>query len=69
MADGTKTVVKAQDEAFDPEKVWLWQLVKKALGNRGNYFNEFKKWMPEEEEKSLGIETDVLRTPIQAVFA
>ena len=21
---------------------------KKALGNRGNYFNEFKKWLPEE---------------------
>ena len=22
----------------------------KALGNKGNYYNEFKKWLPEEEE-------------------
>lgn len=46
--DGTKTVVKAQDEAFDPEKGLAMAISKKALGNEGNYFEEFKKWLPEE---------------------
>ena len=49
--DGTKTVVKAQDEEFDPEKGMAMAISKKALGNQGNYCNEFKKWVPEEKEK------------------
>lgn len=49
--DGTKTVVKAQDEAYDPEKGMAMAIAKKALGNQGNYCNVFKKWLPEEEEK------------------
>ena len=48
--DGTKTVVKAQDEEFDPEKGLAMAISKKALGNQGNYCNEFKKWVPEEAE-------------------
>lgn len=48
--DGTKTVVKATDEAFDPEKGLAMAISKKVLGNKGNYFNEFKKWLPEETE-------------------
>lgn len=44
-ADGTKTVVKTQnDEIFDPEKGLAMAIAKKALGNEGNYFNEIKKW-------------------------
>lgn len=42
--DGTKTVVKAQDEEFDPEKGLAMAISKKALGNKGNYCNEIKKW-------------------------
>jgi hypothetical protein len=42
--DGTKTVVKAQDEDFDPEKGLAMAISKKALGNQGNYCNEIKKW-------------------------
>lgn len=42
--DGTKTVVKAQDEGFDPEKGLAMAITKKALGNKGNYFDEIKKW-------------------------
>ena len=53
-SDGTKTVVKAQDEDFDPEKGLAMAISKKALGNKGNYCNEIKKWTekygPEEEE-------------------
>lgn len=43
-ADGTKTVVKAEGEDFDPEKGLAMAISKKALGNKGNYFDIFKKW-------------------------
>ena len=50
-ADGTKTVVKCQDgDIFDPEKGLAMAITKKALGNKGNYCNELKKWLPEKEE-------------------
>lgn len=42
--DGTKTVVKARNEEFDVEKGLAMAIAKKAMGNRGNYFNEIKKW-------------------------
>lgn len=42
--DGTKTVVKAQNETFDPEKGLAMAISKKALGNKGNYYNTIKKW-------------------------
>ncbi len=49
-ADGTKTVVKAQDgDIFDPEKGLAMAISKKALGNKGNYCDELKKWLPKEE--------------------
>lgn len=47
--DGTKTVVKAQDrDEFDPEKGLAMAISKKALGNKGNYCNVLKKWLPKE---------------------
>ena len=50
-ADGTKTVVQCQDDdIFDPEKGLAMAISKKALGNKGNYCNELKKWLPKEEE-------------------
>lgn len=52
--DGTKTVVKAQDgDEFDPEKGLAMAISKKALGNKGNYCNVLKKWLPKEEEKEV----------------
>lgn len=45
--DGTKTVVKAQEEDFDPEKGLAMAISKKALGNEGNYYETIKKWMKE----------------------
>lgn len=42
--DGTKTVVKAVNEAFDPEKGLVMAITKKALGNKSNYFNKIKEW-------------------------
>lgn len=53
--DGTKTVVKAENEPFDPEKGLAMAMSKKFLGNKGNYFNEFKKWLPEKEEKKTTV--------------
>lgn len=53
--DGTKTVVKAQgDDVYDPEKGLTMAIVKKLLGNQGNYYNELKKWLPKEEKVDFG---------------
>lgn len=43
-ADGTKTVVKCTNEEFDPEKGLAMAIAKKALGNKGNYYETFKNW-------------------------
>lgn len=48
-ADNTKTVVKAENEDFDPEKGLAMAICKKALGNKGNYYNIFRKWLPKEK--------------------
>ena len=50
--DGTKTVVKAVNEDFDPEKGLAMAFTKKALGNQGNYFKQLKKWIPTKEEEN-----------------
>lgn len=51
--DGTKTVVKcSENDIFDPEKGMAMAIAKKALGNQGNYYNTFKKYLPEEEEEA-----------------
>lgn len=53
-ADGSKTVVKCQDDdIFDPEKGLAMAISKKVLGNKSNFNNEFKKWLPEEPSISL----------------
>lgn len=43
-ADGTKTVVKAENEDFDPEKGLAMAITKKVFGNKGSYFNQIRKW-------------------------
>ena len=53
--DGTKTVVKCQDgDEFDPEKGLAMAIAKKAYGNKGNYCNKLKKWLPKEEPVDTG---------------
>lgn len=52
--DGTKTIVRAgENEVYDPEKGLAMAIAKKALRNQGNYYNVFKKWLPEEDFESL----------------
>lgn len=50
--DGTKTVVKAKNEEFDPEKGLAMAIVKKAFGNKGSYFNKIKRWTNDYNEES-----------------
>lgn len=47
--DGTKTVVRAEGEAFDKEKGLAMAIAKKYFGNTGSYWNEFKKWTKDDE--------------------
>ena len=47
--DRTKTVVKCEKEKYDPEKGLAMAIAKKALGNQGNYFEVFKKWVGEDK--------------------
>ena len=49
--DGSKTVVKAKDEPYDPEKGLAMAIAKKAYGNEGNYYNEFKKFIKDAKEE------------------
>lgn len=46
-ADGTKTVVKAQNERFDKEKGLLAAIAKKVYGNKGNFNNVIKHYVEE----------------------
>ena len=52
-SDGTKTVVKCQEEEFDKEKGLAMAIAKRFLRTNttgSNYYNEFKKWIPKETE-------------------
>lgn len=51
-ADGTKTVVKAKNEDFDPEKGLAMAITKKVFGNKGSYFNKIKRWTNDYNEES-----------------
>lgn len=47
--DGSKTIVKAVNEPFDPEKGLAMAIAKKHFGNNGRYYEVFKRWLPKEE--------------------
>jgi hypothetical protein len=50
-SDGTKTMVKCQDGDLYSEETGLAVCIaKKALGNKGNFNNVFKKWLPKRAE-------------------
>lgn len=51
-ADGTKTVVRAQDEAYDPEKGLAMAISRKALGNKRDYYHVFLKWLKKFKKKA-----------------
>ena len=51
--DNTKTVVKCQGEDYDPEKGLAMCISKKFLGDKGNYYEVFKKWLPKEDDSDV----------------
>lgn len=66
--DGTKTVVKAQnDEYFDPEKGLTMAIAKKVFGNKGNYFNQIKKWTKPYEKACEEAEAFTLNVDTNAI--
>ena len=51
--DNTKTVVKCNGEEYDPEKGLAMCIFKKMLGNKGNYYEVFKKWLPKRDDSDV----------------
>lgn len=52
-SDGSKTVVKCQDDdTYNPELGLAMCVVKKCCGNKGNFNDVFKKWLPKEGVKN-----------------
>lgn len=50
--DGTKTVVRCgEGEKYDPEKGLALCIAKKALGNKHDYYEPFKKWLGKYHKK------------------
>lgn len=50
--DKTKTVVKCgEKDIYDPEKGMAMAISRKALGDRGSYYNVFEKWLESYIEK------------------
>ena len=55
-ADGTKTVVKCDEEdIYDPQTGLLMCIAKKAFGNKGRFNDILREWMPEEPEEETYI--------------
>lgn len=71
-ADGSKTVVKCQDgDIFNPETGLAMAITKKALGNKGRYCNEIKKWTEkyEAEQAAANITIPSLAEKMKALGA
>ena len=61
-ADGTKTIVKkGENDIFDPEKGLAMAIAKKALGNKGNYYNAIKEWLPVDYVPYMGDHNDMTK--------
>lgn len=55
-SDGTKTVVKCQEgDTYDAEKGMALCICKKLCGNKGNYNEVFKSWIPKELQNTKSI--------------
>ena len=49
--NGDKTIVKCgEGETYDPEKGMAMAIAKHFLGDKSNYYETFKKWLPKEHE-------------------
>lgn len=62
-ADGTKTIVKCQPgDVYDAEKGLALCIAKKFFGNKGNFNEVFKKWIPKKKPSHAEVknETNIL---------
>ena len=65
--DGEKTVVKCQEgDIYDPEKGLAMGITKRALGNKGNYCEELKKWLPEDYEAVSSVPISKMHVELKA---
>lgn len=68
--DNTKTVVKCgKNDTYDAEKGLALCIAKKYLGNKGNFNNVFKEWLPEPEEVSAKSVKELLDEAVAGMFA
>lgn len=51
--DGTKTVVRAEGEGYDPEKGLAMAISRKALGNNRDYYNTFIHWLKKYKKEEV----------------
>lgn len=73
--DGTKTIVKCKGEKFDAEKAIAMAFMKRAMGNKGSYYNIIRKWMEqgkyygfeEKTEESIMTTTDPISEAVRKV--
>lgn len=63
--DGTKTIVKCEGEEFDAEKAIAMAFMKRAMGNKGSYYNTIRKWM--EKGKYYGFEEKTAEAPVDPI--
>lgn len=66
--DKTKTVVKANNEEYDPEKGLAMAMIKKLYGNKGRYCNKLKKWTDKYYGKYPGDKAEELRKDIHIAY-
>lgn len=67
--DGSKTVVKCENyEVYDPEKGLALCIAKKALGNKGNYYNAFRKHLPKEYSAPEGWMCEDVRFNVETAY-
>ena len=60
--DGSKTVVKCQPgDTYSKETGLALCIAKKFLGNKGNFNDVFKKWIPEEADEIPAIPIEEMR--------
>ena len=45
--------MKCNGEDYDPEKGLAMCISKKVLGDKGNYYEVFKKWLPKEDDSDV----------------
>lgn len=65
--DGTKSIVKCQDgDDYSKETGLALCISKKAFGNKGNFNDIFKKWIPEEEELDIPVCDDLRKFGISS---